>query len=65
MITEEVRYVRIGWAMGSSLVHIKVHVDSKYAEKFTESEWLAMSEVVEGHMRTIYDFLSRVIWTDQ
>ena len=64
-MTEEFHYVRTGWSMGSALLHIQVHVDSEYAEEFTESQWEELSVEVDRHMQAIFDFLSREIWADR
>lgn len=65
-MTEEFRYVRAGWSMGTGdTLGVRVRIDPTYAEKFSESQWKSLSIEVEQHMKAILDFLSSEIWPEQ
>lgn len=65
-MSEEFRYVRVGWSMGiGDTLSVKVYVDSTYAEKFTEGQWKSLGIEVEKHMKIILDFLENEIWPEQ
>ena len=65
-MSDEFQYVRTGWSMGTGdTLSVMVHIDSDYAEKFTEGQWESLSIEVEKHMKAILDSLENEIWPEQ